>query len=126
MSRMPRSSTGPELALRRQLHAAGLRFRLHLRTLPGTPDIVLTRARIAVFIDGCFWHGCPVHAVVPKHNREWWIDKLRGNTERDTRNDSRLVEAGWLPLHVWEHEPAAEAANRIIRLWRERTDRRPR
>jgi DNA mismatch endonuclease, patch repair protein len=123
MSRMPRSSTGPEVALRRRLHAAGLRFRVHLRNLPGTPDIVLTRARIAIFIDGCFWHGCPTHAVSPKHNRDWWAQKLHINRERDARNDARLTEAGWLPIHVWEHEPVDEAVTRIVVLWHERTGR---
>jgi DNA mismatch endonuclease, patch repair protein len=123
MSRMPRSSTGPELTLRRHLHAAGLRFRLHVRQLPGRPDIVLTRARVAIFIDGCFWHGCPTHGVLPKHNRDWWVRKLQGNKERDLRNDARLVEAGWLPVHVWEHEPVGEAVSRIVDLWRERTGR---
>lgn len=106
MSRMPRTSTGPEVRFRRGLHAAGLRFRVHLRQLPGTPDIVLTRARMAVFIDGCFWHGCPTHGVLPKHNGAWWAEKLRGNKERDLRNDARLIDGGWLPVHVWEHDPA--------------------
>jgi DNA mismatch endonuclease, patch repair protein len=88
MSRMPGSSTGPDVALRRRLHAAGLRFRIHPRDLPGRPDIALTRAKMAVFVDGCFWHGCPAHGVLPKHNREWWLQKLRANSERDSRNDA--------------------------------------
>jgi DNA mismatch endonuclease (patch repair protein) len=122
---MPRSSTGPELALRRQLHAAGLRFRVHPRQLPGTPDIALTRARLAVFVDGCFWHGCAAHGVLPKHNRKWWAEKLRANRERDARNDDRLTVIGWLPIHVWEHESAEEAAARIVVLWSLRTGRTP-
>jgi DNA mismatch endonuclease, patch repair protein len=76
------------VALRRRLHAAGLRFRIHPRDLPGRPDIALTRAKMAVFVDGCFWHGCPAHGVLPKHNREWWLQKLRANSERDSRNDA--------------------------------------
>jgi DNA mismatch endonuclease (patch repair protein) len=93
--------------------------------LPGTPDIALSKARIAVFVDGCFWHGCPAHGVMPKHNRDWWTEKLRANKERDDRNDGRLNAAGWLPVHVWEHEPADEAAARIVALWRTRTGRVP-
>ena len=85
MSRMPRSSTGPEVALRRALHAAGLRFRVHLRELPGTPDIAFTRAKVAVFVDGCFWHGCAQHGVLPKNNREWWREKLGRNRDREQR-----------------------------------------
>jgi DNA mismatch endonuclease (patch repair protein) len=123
MSRMPRSSTGPEVALRRRLHAAGLRFRIHPRDLPGRPDIALTRAKMAVFVDGCFWHGCTIHGVLPKHNREWWLEKLRANSARDSRNDARLTDAGWLPVHIWEHEPVDEAVDRVVRLWRERTGR---
>lgn len=108
MSRMPRQSTKPELALRRALHAEGLRFRLHRRDLPGTPDIVFPRQRVAVFVDGCFWHGCPRHGVTPKNNREWWTEKLARNAERDSRKDAELISMGWLPLHLWEHTPVAE------------------
>src|SRR4051812_16232274 len=76
MSRMPRASTKVEVALRRSLHARGLRFRIHRRDLPGTPDIVLPGVRLAIFVDGCFWHACPDHGVVPKNNRQWWQEKL--------------------------------------------------
>ena len=72
MKRMPRRDTGPEVGLRRELHKRGLRFRVHVRSLPGRPDIVFTRARLAVFVDGCFWHGCSEHGTLPKNNREWW------------------------------------------------------
>lgn len=123
MSRMPRRDTGPELALRRALHAAGLRFTVHRRDLPGTPDIVLSRAHIAVFVDGCFWHACPKHGVLPKSNREWWRAKLAANGERDRRKDKGLKEAGWLPVHLWEHIPVADAVRLIDGLWRERTGR---
>ncbi|MER3453275.1 MAG: very short patch repair endonuclease [Chloroflexota bacterium] len=121
MSRMPRESTGPELALRRLLHARGLRFRLHRRDLPGTPDIVLPRARIAVFVDGCFWHGCPEHGTLPKHNREWWAAKLAANVERDRRKDEELVALGWLPLHFWEHTPVEEMVDSVVGAWCRRT-----
>jgi DNA mismatch endonuclease (patch repair protein) len=120
---MPRSSTKPELALRRVLHGRGLRFTLHRRDLPGRPDIVLSRARIAVFVDGCFWHGCPEHGVLPKNNREWWEQKLAGNTERDRRKDAELEEKGWLTLHLWEHTPVTEMADVVELAWRRRTGR---
>ncbi len=123
MSRMPRSSTKPELTLRRALHARGLRFRVHRRDLPGTPDIVLSRARIAVFVDGCFWHGCLQHGVVPKNNREWWQAKLATNAERDLRKDAELQSLGWLPMHFWEHTPVEEMAEAVVTAWRLRTDR---
>lgn len=123
MSRMPRSSTGPELALRRALHAAGLRFRVHDRRLPGTPDIVFPRARLAVFVDGCFWHGCPAHGVLPKNNRDWWEQKLTGNRERDLRKDGALEKAGWVPLHLWEHQSIDEMVQLVEELWRSRTGR---
>lgn len=120
MKRMPRSSTGPEVALRKQLHALGLRFRLHRKDLPGRPDIALPAAKIAVFVDGCFWHSCPEHGTMPKNNREWWTEKLAGNRERDSRRDNELLSLGWLPVHVWEHESPAEAAAAIQELWRDR------
>lgn len=126
MSRMPRADTGPELALRRELHARGLRFRVHDRRLPGTPDVVLTRARLAVFIDGCFWHGCPEHGTLPRNNRDWWAAKLEANAERDRRKDAELTGMGWTPVHFWEHVPVAEMADVVERLWRERTGRRDR
>jgi DNA mismatch endonuclease (patch repair protein) len=124
MSRMPRSSTKPELALRRALHARGLRFRIHRRDLPGTPDIVLSRARIAVFVDGCFWHGCSEHGVMPKSNHEWWEAKLATNALRDRRKDAELQKLGWLPMHVWEHTPVDEMTQAVVAAWRLRTGRR--
>lgn len=123
MSRMPRSSTKPELLVRCRLHAAGLRFTVNRRDLPGTPDVVLSRARVAVFIDGCFWHGCAEHGVIPKNNREWWTSKLARNTERDREKDAALVELGWQPLHFWEHEPVEDIVQTVVDLWRRRTGR---
>ena len=122
MSRLPRRDTKPEIALRRALHATGLRFRLQ-GMLPGKPDIVLTRARIAVFVDGCFWHGCEAHGVTPKTNTEFWKNKIAANRARDRRNDLLLAELGWLPYHVWEHQDPDEAAHDLERLWRERVNR---
>lgn len=123
MRRMPRSSTKPEVALRRALHARGLRFHVHRRDLPGTPDIVLSRARIAVFVDGCFWHGCGEHGVLPKNNREWWAAKLAANAERDSRKDAELQKLGWLPMHLWEHMPVDDMTDVVVAAWRSRTGR---
>ena len=120
MRRMPRASTGPEVALRRVLHAGGLRFTVNRRDLPGTPDVVFSRARVAVFLDGCFWHACPSHGVVPTNNREWWVRKFEANRERDRRKDAELVKLGWLPVHFWEHEEPELVAASVASLWRER------
>jgi DNA mismatch endonuclease, patch repair protein len=120
MRRMPRKNTGPEMALRRELHRRGLRFRVELKDVPGSPDIAFTRARIGVFVDGCFWHACPQHGGVPKNNRLWWEHKFAGNRERDERKDKALRGIRWVPVHVWEHEDVVRAADRIEKLWRKR------
>ena len=122
MSRMPRRDTMPELLLRRELHARGLRFRTH-PPLPGRPDLAFTRAKIAVFVDGCFWHGCAEHGTLPKNNREWWREKLDGNIRRDKTKDEALAALGWDALHFWEHEDPKVAADRIEDLWRRKTQR---
>jgi DNA mismatch endonuclease (patch repair protein) len=120
MSRMPTKDTESELALRRELHKRGLRFRLHLRSLPGRPDIAFTRAHVAVFVDGCFWHRCTIHGTAPRNNGAWWAEKLDANVARDQRNDRSLRDLGWLPVHVWEHDDPSLAAARIHALWRSR------
>ncbi len=115
--------TGPELALRRLVHAAGLRYRVAARPLPGlrrTADLVFRPARVAVFVDGCFWHGCPEHASDPRTNADYWIPKLARNAERDRETDALLAEAGWLSIRIWEHEDAVVAAGRIIDVVRQR------
>lgn len=102
--------TSPELAIRRRLHAAGLRYRVSIRPLPKlrrTADIVFTRAHVAVFIDGCFWHGCPEHYQAPGRNAEFWLAKRTRNRERDAETDAMLVAAGWRVLRFWEHEVRA-------------------
>lgn len=116
MQRMGRRDTAPELALRRALTARGLRYRLHRRDLPGTPDIAFISARVAVFVDGCFWHGCSDHGVMPKANREWWQAKLAANSARDARKDEALIAGGWLPVHVWEHEDPEAIAQQLAGL----------
>ena len=111
MQRMPRSSTGPEVLLRRELHRRGLRFRINQSVnFPGGPDIAFTAARIAVFVDGCFWHACPDHGILPKNNRDWWRDKLERNVARDREKDDQLEKLGWTVVHVWEHEDPVVAA----------------
>jgi DNA mismatch endonuclease (patch repair protein) len=124
MRKMGRRDTAPEIALRRALTALGLRYRLHRKDLPGKPDICFGPARLAVFVDGCFWHSCPEHGAQPKANRAWWAEKLSRNRERDQQKNDELVALGWLPLHVWEHETPETAATRIAETIRERTDRR--
>lgn len=126
MSELATAGTGPELALRRELQRRGLRYRVNVRTLPGSPDIALTRAMIAVFVDGCFWHSCPEHAVAPKANAEWWRTKLDANIARDRRDETRLWNSGWLVVRVWEHQEPAPMAEVIERLWRERIEVRRR
>jgi DNA mismatch endonuclease (patch repair protein) len=120
MKRMPREGSGPEMRLRRILHARGLRYRTNLRSLPGTPDLVFSAAKIAVFVDGCFWHRCPEHGTMPKANGDWWQEKFDRNVERDRRVDGELEELGWFPIHVWEHEDPSAAADQVEQLWRER------
>lgn len=117
MSRQRTVGTQPELMLRSALHRRGVRYRLHPRDLPGRPDIVLVRVKLAIFVDGCFWHGCPTHFVSPKSNAEWWAAKLAANIDRDRRVDASLVELGWEPVHVWEHEDADVVADAISYRW---------
>lgn len=116
MSRHPRRDTGPELALRRLLHAGGYRYRV-VYPVPGLPrrsiDIAFTRAKVAVFVDGCFWHGCPDHRQVPAANNTWWAEKLQKNRARDVATTSHLTQAGWIVLRFWEHTPTAEAVEAI-------------
>ena len=111
-----RRDTGPEMAVRRLLHASGLRYRVDY-PLPfdrrRKADIAFTRQRIAVFIDGCFWHGCPEHFVAPKTNSDYWRVKIAGNIARDQDSDSRLQAAGWIVLRSWEHEDPGTVAQRV-------------
>ncbi|MFG1809244.1 very short patch repair endonuclease [Streptomyces sp. NPDC049040] len=126
MSRQRSRDTDIEMALRRSLHAAGLRYRVHRRPLKGVrreADILFGPARVAVFVDGCFWHGCPEHSTWPRNNADFWREKIEKNRARDRDTDSRLAEAGWASVRVWEHEAAAAAAERISVLVRDR--RRP-
>lgn len=119
MKRVRSRDTTPEIALRRELHRLGLRYRLHRPVVPGVrrrPDIVFGSRRVAVFVDGCFWHRCPKHRTEAKENSEFWRRKLAENSRRDRDTDRRLVRAGWRVLRVWEHEDPRVAAARIVRL----------
>ncbi|MFC9519030.1 very short patch repair endonuclease [Nocardiaceae bacterium NPDC056970] len=111
-----RRDTAPEVALRRELHRRGARFfvdRAPLRGLRRRADLVFPRKRVAVYVDGCFWHSCPQHATSPKNNAQWWADKLAANVVRDRDTDARLAAAGWRVVRIWEHEDPAEAADRV-------------
>ncbi|MFF7599903.1 very short patch repair endonuclease [Streptomyces mirabilis] len=108
--------TRPELLVRRLLHAHGLRYRVAAKPLPGlrrTADIVFRPAKLAVFIDGCYWHGCPEHYTPPKTNPGYWSDKVTRNVIRDRDTDKRLREAGWTVLRFWEHESPDDCALKI-------------
>lgn len=116
MARVARRDTRPELALRRELHARGLRYRVDKRpdpTLRGRADLLFRRYRVAVYVDGCFWHGCPEHGVLPKGNREWWRAKLATTVRRDRATEATLRDLGWTVLRVWEHEDPVAAADRV-------------
>jgi DNA mismatch endonuclease (patch repair protein) len=126
MRRTRRAGTAPELAVRRALHRRGLRYLVDVAP-PGTnrrrrADVVFRGARIALFVDGCFWHSCPEHGRLPKANREWWRVKLHGVVVRDRDTDAQLTAAGWLVVRVWEHDDPDEAAVRVAALV---TSRRP-
>ncbi|MFJ2520481.1 very short patch repair endonuclease [Cellulosimicrobium cellulans] len=112
-----KSSTTPELALRRALHAAGYRFRLHPRVAKGcTPDLVLPRHRVAVFVDGCFWHGCPDHGRKTPWagpNADLWAQKMERNRERDERSTRLARDAGWTVVRIWEHEVTQDVAEAV-------------
>lgn len=122
MSRQARKDTAPEVAVRRLLHASGLRYRLHVH-VPDMPrrtiDIAFTRAKVAVFLDGCFWHGCPEHATQPKANAEWWRAKLDKNMARDRETTECLTTSGWTVLRFWEHEDPVGVAARVAAVVRE-------
>lgn len=102
-----KKDTEPELILRRALHASRLRYRKGIQPdveVRGSADVVFTRARIAVFVDGCYWHGCPIHFRPPKSNREWWMEKIADNVRRDKRVTAELSARGWTVFRFWEHE----------------------
>lgn len=124
MERQPRRDTKPEVAVRREVWRRGLRYRVDVAPIQGLrrrADMVFRRARVAAYVDGCFWHRCPQHATTPKANRGWWTDKLSTNVKRDRDTDHQLEQAGWSVVRVWEHEDPEEAADRIVRQVQART-----
>jgi DNA mismatch endonuclease, patch repair protein len=124
-----RRDTVPEIALRRTLHRMGLRYRIDRKPLPylgRRADLVFASAKVAVYVDGCFWHGCPLHATWPKKNAEFWRNKIETNRARDADTDRRLEECGWISVHVWEHEDSKAAAERVRSAIESRLLTRPR
>ncbi|CAM3587928.1 very short patch repair endonuclease [Nocardioides zeicaulis] len=121
MSNLARRDTRPEIALRRALHSRGLRYRVQSK-VPGnnrrTIDIAFTRVRLAVYVDGCFWHGCPEHHVRPRTNSDWWRWKIERNQARDADTDRELTEAGWEVVRVWEHVSPPNAADLVEGIYR--------
>lgn len=129
LQRVRRRDTAPELALRRALHALGMRFLVDVPA-PGTSqrrrvDVLLRGSRLALLVHGCFWHGCPQHFHPPKANGDWWRLKLASVQERDADTLARLEQAGWLPVVVWEHEDMAAVARavQVLDLHRRRPQR---
>ncbi|MXV99287.1 MAG: very short patch repair endonuclease [Acidimicrobiaceae bacterium] len=108
--------TKPELAVRSAVHRRGIRFRVSVRPQPElarTADMVLRKSRIAVFVDGCFWHGCPDHWTQPATNSQYWANKITDNTRRDTETTAYLQQAGWTVLRFWEHEDPEAVADQV-------------
>jgi DNA mismatch endonuclease (patch repair protein) len=124
LSQVRRRDTAPEMRVRSLLHQCGLRFRVD-RPIAGLPrrrvDIVFPRARVAVFIDGCFWHGCGEHCVAPKANAAWWSEKIAANRRRDQETNVALEYLGWTVIRIWEHERPSDAAREIEKIVLERT-----
>lgn len=118
MSRIRGKNTKPEVKIRKALWRKGVRYRIHYK-LVGRPDIVFIRKRIAVFIDGCFWHGCPEHGVRPKSNADFWKKKIQKNIERDKIVNGKLIEEGWAVLRFWEHEIKADIDSVVARIIKE-------
>ncbi len=119
MQRIRQKDTSAESALRRELHARGLRYRIQVPVLTKprrVADVAFSGLRVAVFVDGCFWHGCPQHATWPKQNAEFWRTKIVANQERDRDTDARLRAEGWEVVRVWSHEAPHDAASRIAEI----------
>lgn len=116
MSRARRRDTEPEMLIRKEAHRRGLRYRVDA-PVPGMSrrraDLMFTGPKVAVFVDGCFWHACPEHSSIPRSNREWWVNKLETNTARDRQTDAHLEGLGWRVLRFWEHEDPCAAVDEV-------------
>lgn len=115
MSRIRGKNTQPEMEIRRELWHRGYRYRISLK-LPGKPDIVFPRERVAVFLDGCFWHRCPDHFQAPSQNANWWCAKISRNVERDREVNATLKREGWTVLRFWEHEVKKSVSGVVRRI----------
>jgi len=127
MSRVKSKDSAAERSLRSALHGEGLRFRIHRRVEGVAVDIVFVGSRVAVFVDGCFWHGCPKHATYPKSNQDYWLPKLAENRDRDRRQSAKLRRAGWRVIRVWEHDclpPTCRTVKRIVDAVAKRIEKR--
>ncbi len=118
MRRVRSTDTSCELALRRELHRRGLRYRLHAKDLPGKPDVVFRRARVAVYVDGAFWHGHPERCRGPATNRSYWVKKIERNKARDARVNAELAGMGWRVIRLWDFEVKASPARCAARVRR--------
>lgn len=117
MGRVRKRGTELELLLRKALWQAGFRYRLKTKIkLPGSPDLFFPRAKIAVFVDGCFWHGCPIHGTMSKTNTDFWRAKIARNRERDYEVDAKLSELGWNSIRIWEHEIKESLIDSVNRI----------
>jgi DNA mismatch endonuclease (patch repair protein) len=122
MQAVKRRDTKPELQMRSALHSLGLRFFVDRAPIPGMrrrADVVFPRKRVAVYVDGCFWHGCPIHGTWPENNAEWWRAKIEANQQRDRDTDRQLELAGWRVVRIWEHD-ALSAVDRVVSALRGR------
>lgn len=123
MSRQRSRDTAAELAVRRELFRLGLRYRVHRRPLANlrrVADVVFPTERVAVFVDGCFWHGCPDHRTHPQRNAEFWRAKIDGNIARDKDTDAQLLKADWVSVRIWEHEDPKVAVRQVELMVRDR------
>jgi DNA mismatch endonuclease (patch repair protein) len=129
MRRQGKRDTKPETLLRKQLQGRGLRYRINAKPIPDlrrTADLVFRQSKIAVFVDGCFWHGCPEHSRPTKSHTKWWAEKIDANRRRDAETTALLEQAGWAVLRVWEHEDPATAADRVEAAVRDALEPLPR
>ncbi|MFA9432814.1 very short patch repair endonuclease [Egicoccus sp. AB-alg2] len=127
MESQRRRDTQPELRLRRELFRRGYRYLVDAQPIPGMrrrADLVFRGPKVAVFVDGCFWHGCPEHGTQPKTNASWWYNKLKTNRQRDTDTNQRLHDAGWEVVRIWEHDPLDNAVARVQEIVDARSERK--